>query len=76
MDGGFWFLSSLILNKNQCPSFTPEPVVIATLSDHSPDDRVDCPIRALKWYLKRTKTIRGAEKVLLVSSKELHQKAA
>ena len=73
--GGFTFLSSLILDKNQSPYFTPEPVFIAALSDHSPDDKLHCPIRALKWYLDRIKTIRGQEKALFISSKEPHPKA-
>ena len=74
--GGFTFLSSLILDKNQSAHFTPEPVFIAALSDHSPDDKLHCPIRALKWYLDKTKTIRGQEKALFISSKEPHPKAA
>ena len=74
--GGFTFLSSLILDKNQSAHFTPEPVFIAALSDHSPDDKLHCPIRALKWYLDKTKTIRGQEKALFISSKEPHSKAA
>ena len=74
--GGFTFLSSLILYKNQSAHFTPEPVFIAALSDHSPDDKLHCPIRALKWYLDKTKTIRGQEKALFISSKEPHSKAA
>ena len=71
-ESGFTFLSSLILDKNQYAHFTPEPVFIAALSDHSPDDKLHCPIRALKWYLDKTKTIRGQEKALFISSKEPH----
>ena len=46
------------------------------LKEHSPDDKVHCPLRALKWYLKLTKPLRGAEKALFVILKEPYKKAS
>ena len=47
-----------------------------TLKEHSPDDKVHCPLRALKWYLKLTEPLRGTEKALFVISKEPYKKAS
>ena len=49
------------LAKNQLPSICPDPIVIPNLArvckrEHS--DRLLCPIRALKFYLKMTRPYR------------------
>ena len=49
---------------------------LLSLKEHSPDDKVHCPLRALKWYLKLTEPLRGAEKALFVISKEPYKKAS
>ena len=46
------------LAKNQLPSICPDPIVIpnlACISNREHPDRLLCPIRALKFYLKMTK---------------------
>ena len=46
------------LAKNQLPSMYPDPIVIpnlAHISNREHPDRLLCPIRALKFYLKMTK---------------------
>ena len=46
------------LAKNQLPSICPDPIVIpnlARISNKEHPDRLLCPIRALKFYLKMTK---------------------
>ena len=46
------------LAKNQLPSICPDPIVIpnlARISNREHPDRLLCPIRALKFYLKMTK---------------------
>ena len=48
-------LPSLLLDKNQSVSFTPSEVFLLSLKEFSPDDKVHCPVRALKWYLELTK---------------------
>ena len=75
-NGGVRLLPSLLLDKNQSLSFTPSSVFLLSLKEHSPDDKVHCPLRALKWYLKLTKPLRGAEKALFVISKEPYKKAS
>ena len=74
-NGGVRLLPSLLLDKNQSSSFTFSSVFLLSLKEHSPDDRVHCPLRALKWYLKLTEPLRGAEKALFIISKEPYKKA-
>ena len=50
-----------VLAKNQLPSICPDPIVIpnlARISNREQPDRLLCPIRALKFYLKMTKPCR------------------
>ena len=52
------------LAKNQLPSICPDPIVIpdlARISNREHPDRLLCPIRALKFYLKMTKPYRQKE---------------
>ena len=45
------------LAKNQLPSISPDPIVIPSLARICKRDQLDrllCPIRALKFYLKMT----------------------
>ena len=74
--GGWRLLPALLLDKNQGPGFTPSSVFLSSLKDLSPDDRLHCPVRALNWYISRTKEVRGNERFLFISSKEPHNRAA
>ena len=74
--GGFRILPALVLDKNQSPSFAPEPVFIRNLGEFSPDDKLHCPVRALKWYLDRTRPLRGKESFLFITTKEPFKRAS
>ena len=74
-NGGVRLLLSLLLDKNQSVSFTPSEVFLLSLKEFSPDDKVHCPVRALKWYLELTKPLRGGEKALFFRSREPYTKA-
>ena len=74
-NGGVRLLPSLLLDKNQSVSFTPSKVFLLSLKEFSPDDKVHCPVRALKWYLGLTKPLRGVEKALFIQSREPYTKA-
>ena len=57
-------LKSGFLAKNQLPSVKPDPIVVPSLArickwEHT--DRLLCPVRALKFYLKRLALIAGTE---------------
>ena len=41
-----------------------------------PEDKLWCPVRALKWYLSRTKHLRGECKQLLITSIPPHRAAS
>ena len=43
-NGGVRLLPSLLLDKNQSLSFTPSSVFLLSLKEHSPDDKVHCPL--------------------------------
>ena len=54
-------LKSVFLAKNQLPSVKPDPIVVPSLArickwEHT--DRLLCPVRALKFYLKMTSSYR------------------
>ena len=74
-NGGVRLLPSLLLDKNQSVSFTPSEVFLLSLKEFSPEDKVHCPVRALKWYLELTKPLRGDEKALFIRSREPYTKA-
>ena len=56
------------LAKNQTASFSPEEIFLPTIGNMSSihEDKKWCPVRALKWYIKRTKTIRQSENLFLL----------
>ena len=55
--------------KNQTASSGPVEIFLCPLSDHSSivEDKVWCPVRALKWYVDRTKSCRNHEQLFLIS---------
>ena len=61
-DGSFSLLLQIrFLAKNQLPSIFPDPIVIPNLTRNCKREHLDrlfCPIRALKFYLKMTSSYR------------------
>ena len=55
------------LAKNQTVDFLPHPIFIPKISSFSSvrEDKVWCPIRALSWYVERTKAFRTPSKMAL-----------
>ena len=56
------------LPKNQTLDFLPGDLFIPEISSASsvPEDRKWCPVRALKWYLHRTKDIRASQRLFVL----------
>ena len=51
----------------------PEPPALTTIVDRqSKEDRTLCPARALRFYLDRTKDLRGSRSLLFISFKKGH----
>ena len=60
------------LAKNQLPSVAPKPFSIPSLSQtcgRNDEDRLLCPVRALKFYLNRVRPLRGLRKRLFIPIK-------
>lgn len=56
------------LTKNQSASFTPAEIFLPYIASLSSirEDKLVCPVRALSWYLERTKPIRNSPRLFLV----------
>ena len=56
------------LTKNETISFTPGEIYLPNIAEFSsiPEDKKVCPVRALKWYLDKTKNIRSSERLFLI----------
>jgi integrase len=66
------------LAKNERASFTAAPVKLPAIASQSSvaEDRMWCPVRALRYYLKRTKTLRGPTEQLFVITQKPHTPAS
>ncbi|XP_071963321.1 uncharacterized protein [Antedon mediterranea] len=66
------------LAKTQTLKYSPPAVFVPTITSYSAvdGDKLWCPVRALKWYIHRTKTIRDGVSHLFVTSVPPHRAAA
>ena len=66
--GAYLIPDAQFLTKNETISFTPGEIYLPTISSSSSvgEDRKVCPVRALKWYLERTKDIRQGDKLFIL----------
>jgi integrase len=65
------------LAKNQTLSWTPRPVFLPDLAlAMGRSEKPWCPVRALKWYLKRTEGLRKQTRQLFISTTPPHGPAA
>ena len=62
------------LAKNQTLDFTPKPIYLQEMKcfSDSPEDHTWCPVRALKFYIQKTRTVRGNCNQLFVKLVEPH----
>lgn len=56
------------LAKNERVSFSADPIFLPSIATESSvhEDRLWCPVRALRYYLKRTESIRGSVEQLFI----------
>ena len=68
----------LFLAKNQSPSFQPTDIFIPEIKTISSiqEDKLWCPVRALKWYIARTKPLRGVTTQLLITTTQPYSGAS
>lgn len=71
-DGAHLLPRAGYLAKNQTQSFTPKHIILPDLrkAAGSPDDGPWCPVRALKFYLRRTATYRGEVDQLFITAQK------
>ena len=67
-DGVYLLPNPSFLAKNQSESFSPTPMFLPTMSSASSirEDRFVCPVRALKWYVEKTKALRTTNALFLI----------
>ena len=63
----------ILLAKNKILIFTPEPIFLGKLSQASAYDenRLWYPVRALHYYIKRTKVVRTTDQLFIQSKSRL-----
>lgn len=56
------------LAKNQSESFSPAPIFLPSIESASSvrEDRLVCPVRALKWYIHKTKALRSSDALFIL----------
>ena len=56
------------LAKNASLTFTPEEIFLPSMTQMSSiaEDKLVCPVRALKYYLNRTKSIRSSDRLFIL----------
>ncbi|XP_038063544.1 uncharacterized protein LOC119734238 [Patiria miniata] len=66
------------LTKNQSMGFSPPDIFVPSLTSFSSvaEDKWWCPVRALKYYIARTKPLRGDIKQLFITTIQPHHKAS
>ena len=72
---GVWLVPDpSFLAKNQTIDFLPNPIFIPTRSSFSDteEDKVWCPVRCLKAYLKATQSLGGSSTTLFISMNKPH----
>ena len=64
------------LAKNEKSNFSASPIFLPKLDSSSGTQRLSCPVRALKWYLNKTQSIRGHINHLFITSSKPYRPAA
>ena len=64
------FPSASFLAKNQTESSGQIEIFLPVISSHSviTEDKVWCPVRALKWYLERTRDFRSSNSLFITTT--------
>ena len=64
------------LAKNEKSNFSASPISLPKLDSSAGDRRLSCPVRALKWYLCKTQSVRGQSNQLFITSNKPYKPAA
>ena len=76
-DGVTLYFRPGFLAKNERSNFSATPLFLPFITKSKKrEKRLNCPVRSLRWYLDRTKTIRGQVQQLFVTSQKPYRAAA
>ena len=76
-DGVTMYFRPSFLAKNERSNFKASPLFLPFITKSKKrSKRLNCPVRALRWYLDRTKTVRGQIQQLFVTTKSPYKAAA
>jgi integrase len=64
------------LAKNERSDFSVKPITLSRLDKTAGDRRLCCPVRAIKWYLKKSELMRGNHKQLFITAAKPNRPAA
>ncbi len=64
------------LAKNERSGFSAAPISLPKLDSSAGARRMSCPVRALKWYLKKSESVRGNVGQLFITTTKPHKAAA
>ncbi len=64
------------LAKNERSNFVAKPISLPRLGSEAGERRLSCPVRSLKWYLKKSELVRGGIKQLFVTTNNPTRPAA
>jgi hypothetical protein len=65
------------LAKNERSDFSAKPIFVPYITQsHLRARRLGCPVRALKWYVDRTQTVRGSIEQLFITNVKPYRPAA
>ena len=65
------------LAKNERSNFSARPMFLPYLKiNEDRSQRLSCPVRALKWYVDRTRLMRGSVQQLFITNKKPFKAAA
>ena len=76
-DGATLYFRPGFLAKNERIDFSASPLFLPVISKSKRrDKRINCPVRALRWYLDKTQTVRGDAQQLFVTTQKPYRAAA
>ena len=64
------------LAKNERSNFVAKPISLPKLGADAGHRRLSCPVRSLRWYLKKSELVRGGVKQLFITTHKPFRPAA
>jgi hypothetical protein len=76
-DGVTMYFRPGFLSKNERSDFIASPMFLPYITQSKRrEKRINCPVRAIRWYLDRTQILRGSIQQLFITSNKPYRPAA